>query len=334
MISIIEHIEYLVMSNDCVVVPGWGAFIAQYSASSYAPISGMMWQPSRKIGFNASITHNDGLLANSIVRRHNISYDKACEIIESNISVYRQLIKEGSEIPFGRLGFFSVTAEGNVEFTPFYHETSNDAYYGLRPLSILTLEQIKAKEPDSAQAEAETQEPATVVDADAVATPASWRHWVSSHVVKIAASIAILIGIGLLLSTPIAFRDASQQLASLNMPKVESPKIEQPKGIQGLPAEVNLQKPEATPVKSNTINSFDDFKSYTTGQYYLVVGTLSSQKATYKFLAEHSDMANVAKVQYKRGKYRVYIARSDDYDDLVTKAQRLPDGSYGWVTKD
>ena len=33
MISMIEHIEYLMLSHDCVVVPGFGAFIAQHNES-------------------------------------------------------------------------------------------------------------------------------------------------------------------------------------------------------------------------------------------------------------------------------------------------------------
>ena len=74
MISIVQHIEYLMMYNDCVVVPGWGALIANYAPSQLQ--GDTMLKPRRSIGFNPSITHNDGLLATSIARRHGISYSK------------------------------------------------------------------------------------------------------------------------------------------------------------------------------------------------------------------------------------------------------------------
>ena len=63
MISMIEHIEYLMLSNDCVVVPGFGAFIAQYTSSHNGAQNSTFTSPKRSISFNASINHNDGLLA-------------------------------------------------------------------------------------------------------------------------------------------------------------------------------------------------------------------------------------------------------------------------------
>ena len=69
MFSIIEHIEYLITCHDCVVVPGWGAFIANYDASTYDATKNVMARPRRSIGFNASVSHNDGLLAQSLMRR-------------------------------------------------------------------------------------------------------------------------------------------------------------------------------------------------------------------------------------------------------------------------
>ncbi|MSS17216.1 HU domain-containing protein [Sodaliphilus pleomorphus] len=343
MISIIEHIEYLIMSNDCVVVPGWGAFIAQYSASTYIPIASMLRQPSRKIGFNASITHNDGLLANSIVRRHNISYEQANEIIDSNVAIYRQLLESGSELPFGHMGYFMVNAEGNCEFSPFEHDTTcNDAFFGLAPVSILPLEQLLAQQENRAG------------EAPVVSTTASndeqrqgRRGWFSSRAVKIAASIAMLLALGVLFSTPIAVHN-NQQMASLNVPKVEKPKpaviatpvkhkIVQPQRVQALPVEVKLKtdsKPEAT-TATHRVDDISTLKNDNSGKYYLVICTLSSQKQVDQFFAANAELRNQAKVQQKRGKYRIYIARSNNYGELLEKAQRLP-GKWGtgWVTTD
>jgi hypothetical protein len=62
MYSITRHIEYLVSRHDCVVVPGWGAFIAQYEPARIDAESGLIVPPSRAISFNQSVMHNDGLL--------------------------------------------------------------------------------------------------------------------------------------------------------------------------------------------------------------------------------------------------------------------------------
>lgn len=65
MFSIIEHIEYLMTRHDCVTVPGWGAFIANYSIAEYDAVHEVFTRPCRTIGFNASVSHNDGLLVQS-----------------------------------------------------------------------------------------------------------------------------------------------------------------------------------------------------------------------------------------------------------------------------
>ena len=65
MITITQHIEYLMMYNDCVVIPGWGALIANYASSSVE--SGKVARPGRLIGFNSTISHNDGMLATSLM---------------------------------------------------------------------------------------------------------------------------------------------------------------------------------------------------------------------------------------------------------------------------
>ena len=87
MITITQHIEYLMMYNDCVVVPGWGALIANYAPSQLQ--GDTMLKPRRSIGFNPSITHNDGLLATSIARRHGISYNEACNVIATGVASFK-----------------------------------------------------------------------------------------------------------------------------------------------------------------------------------------------------------------------------------------------------
>ena len=68
MFSITEHIEYLMTRHDCVAIPGWGAFIANYNIARYDEEREVMEHPCRTLGFNAGVDHNDGLLVNSIMR--------------------------------------------------------------------------------------------------------------------------------------------------------------------------------------------------------------------------------------------------------------------------
>ena len=90
MFSIIEHIEYLLTRHDCVVIPGWGAFIANYDTASYDDSRKLMERPHRTIGFNANVNHNDGLLAQSLMRREGLTFDEAMRFITDSVTTFGQ----------------------------------------------------------------------------------------------------------------------------------------------------------------------------------------------------------------------------------------------------
>ena len=77
MISVLDHIEYLTHKHDCVIVPGFGAFISRNSCVKY---NGMISAINRNISFNASVDYNDGLLISSLMRREQISDEIAKNI--------------------------------------------------------------------------------------------------------------------------------------------------------------------------------------------------------------------------------------------------------------
>mgnify|MGYP003287733752 CR=1 FL=1 len=61
--NLARHIELLLRDNDCVILPGFGGFIAHTVPAYYASEEHLYYPPTRNISFNASITMNDGLLA-------------------------------------------------------------------------------------------------------------------------------------------------------------------------------------------------------------------------------------------------------------------------------
>lgn len=104
MISIIEHIEYLVLRHDCVVVPGLGALIAPYSASIDSELE-CIFPPRRSITFNAELVHNDGLLVSSVARRHRLTYDQAAQIVTDCVNAMHYQLQQEGETGLGHLGY-------------------------------------------------------------------------------------------------------------------------------------------------------------------------------------------------------------------------------------
>ena len=311
MISMIEHIEYLMLSNDCVVVPGFGAFIAQYTSSNNCAQNSTFTSPKRSISFNASINHNDGLLANSIAKKALIPYAEALKQIEKSTTICRQALSDGSEVPFGRLGFFISNAEGHIEFIPFHHELANDDFFGLQSFSFPTLAERNAQVATEETVSETYSEPEINIGR---------RNWFSHKAVQIAASIVMLVCLTFALSTPIIVDKPTHQLATLNVPTPTMPKHKVVKT-----EEISLQKQVEAASEKKEANS--------NGRYAIIICSLKKQSQVAQYFQENKDI-NPANVIKKNGYYMIYFNRGDHYQELGKEAKQMPKPyTEFWITQ-
>ena len=311
MISMIEHIEYLMLSNDCVVVPGFGAFIAQYTSINNCAQNSTFTSPKRSISFNASINHNDGLLANSIAKKALIPYAEALKQIEKSTTICRQALSDGSEVPFGRLGFFISNAEGHIEFIPFHHELANDDFFGLQSFSFPTLAERNAQVATEETVSETYSEPEINIGR---------RNWFSHKAVQIAASIVMLVCLTFALSTPIIVDKPTHQLATLNVPTPTMPKHKVVKT-----EEISLQKQVEAASEKKEANS--------NGRYAIIICSLKKQSQVAQYFQENKDI-NPANVIKKNGYYMIYFNRGDNYQELVKEAKQMPKPyTEFWITQ-
>ena len=311
MISMIQHIEYLMLSNDCVVVPGFGAFIAQYTSSRNCAQNTTFTSPKRSISFNASINHNDGLLANSIAKKASIPYAEALKQIEKSTTICRQALSDGSEVPFGRLGFFISNGEGHIEFIPFHHELANDDFFGLQSFSFPTLAERNAQVTTEETVSETYSEPEINIGR---------RNWFSHKAVQIAASIVMLVCLTFALSTPIIVDKPTHQLATLNVPTPTMPKHKVVKA-----EEISQQKQVEAASEKKEANS--------NGRYAIIICSLKKQSQVAQYFQENKDI-NPANVIKKNGYYMIYFNRGDNYQELVKEAKQMPKPyTEFWITQ-
>lgn len=311
MISMIEHIEYLMLSNDCVVVPGFGAFIAQYTSSNNCAQNSTFTSPKRSISFNASINHNDGLLANSIAKKASIPYAEALKQIEKSTTICRQALSDGSEVPFGRLGFFISNGEGHIEFIPFHHEYANDDFFGLQSFSFPTLAERNAQVATEETVSETYSEPEINIGR---------RNWFSHKAVQIAASIVMLVCLTFALSTPIIVDKPTHQLATLNVPTPTMPKHKVVKA-----EEISQQKQVKAVSEKKETNS--------NGRYAIIICSLKKESQVAQYFQENKDI-NPANVIKKNGYYMIYFNRGDNYQELVKEAKQMPKPyTEFWITQ-
>lgn len=323
MISLVQHIEYLMIYNDCVVIPGWGALIANYRPSTVK--GSIMECPQRTIAFNGDINHNDGMLANSLMRRHHMSYEQACSFIADNVTTFRRQLNDNAELAFGHMGYFILNDQKILEFVPMTKCESSDEFFGLSNFEIPAI-----------ASDSNVVSAATIVHADF-----GWR-----EKIKVAASIVAIVGVGLLLSTPVII-DKTTQNASLNVAEVKTNTQQAPSVTTSQVTVKPLHKTTAEDnsfvLIENTKKSNDDLKN--SSQEKTIKEKTKSSDDVYLLAIESCSSSSKAKSMSKRyekkgietqivnrdDKFLIVIAQSDNKRELKKIKKSSHEFKKAWI---
>ena len=318
MISVTEHIRYLLTCHECVIVPGWGAFVSQHVGARLSSDGSELLAPTRVLGFNPEVAHNDCMLASSISRREGINYDAAVALIANEVSMYFHRVDVLGELVMPRIGKFVKSSNGAMLFEPDEDAPIVAASYrGLPNVAVLPVADVSASQP-------EENVPEHVLHVDLR------RRIVAAA--KVAASVAALLGMGVLLSTPVLVDDSSTDFAA-----VMTPKITAPKSAQTLVREITA------PIDSTlvfTLPSTSDSTSLVVKPHvvkeprcYLVIASCETRRRAEKYIAQSGEFG--LRILERDGRYRVYIATGNNAEQAARLkmtdadfARRHPDA---WV---
>ena len=146
MIEINRHIEILLLSNDCVIVPGFGGFMAHHVDARYDGTDNMFLPPLRTVGFNPQLTMNDSLLVLSYVETYDMSYPEALRRIEDEVAEIRQTLENEGKYEVDNVGILSLNEDGNIEFEPYEAGILTPDFYGLGGFDMMPVAQLTAGE--------------------------------------------------------------------------------------------------------------------------------------------------------------------------------------------
>ena len=126
--SISKHINELLYNHNCVIVPGFGAFLTKNIAAS---INNDVFSPPKKtIAFNGMLKENDGLLANRISATDGISYKAALKKIKKDVKTLASSLNVG-EVEIDNIGTLRLNDEKKVQFQPNQNVNFDSRSYGL-----------------------------------------------------------------------------------------------------------------------------------------------------------------------------------------------------------
>ena len=138
--DITAFIRELLFGHDCVIVPGFGGFIGNYTPARIVRESGLFYPPVKQISFNRNLNHNDGLLVGKISESSKVTYGDARNLVDNFVGDLRKKLDRGEKIVFDNIGTFIDNQEGNVLFEPDRNVNYHLDSYGLDSFQCMPLE--------------------------------------------------------------------------------------------------------------------------------------------------------------------------------------------------
>ncbi|MBK7213399.1 MAG: SPOR domain-containing protein [Bacteroidales bacterium] len=141
-----QFITDLLYQNECVIIPGFGGFLTSYLPARIVKESNRFFPPSYQVAFNASLTTNDGLLANHLSKELNVNYREALDIIQDWVETSRRSLQHGQKLELEGLGIVSLSLEGNLNFEPEVRVEFPGNSFGLPSFSAVPVERTGKKD--------------------------------------------------------------------------------------------------------------------------------------------------------------------------------------------
>jgi nucleoid DNA-binding protein len=138
--DITAFIRELLFSHDCVILPGFGGFVGNYTPARIDKDTDTFYPPVKQISFNRNLNHNDGLLIGRISGSSEINYGDARNMADEFVASLRKKLERGEKVRFDKIGTFTNNREGNVQFEPDHDVNYHLGSYGLDSFQFSPLE--------------------------------------------------------------------------------------------------------------------------------------------------------------------------------------------------
>ncbi len=322
-----QHIRYLIGRHDCVIVPGFGAFIVERIPSRIDSETLAVYPSETRIGFNSELIDDDGLLIHSIARKGRMSHPDARRVVEHSVQSLKERLNESEAVEFSGIGSFRLTEDGRKIFSPLLPEEPHVCFLPLLAknagdLHEKDVDEVMTEEFESFDEKLDSADTSADDSAECTRAPLTpvvrvqelpMRIFVS----RVACALVIVIAALLAFVLP-GTEGAYMPVQKASIVPVESLLNIKQKADSVAKVAVKAEKPAKTAEESVSP------KRNETLRFHLIVGTFSSREEAEKFIAANEDsVADLTPIEGRSGMWRVSAASSDERSELQASLNGL-----------
>jgi hypothetical protein len=134
--NLTQDIQNLLYTEPCVIIPGFGGFVSNPKPSEIDTVSKTVKPITNQLAFNAALQTNDGVLANYIKNRCNISFNEALQHIDNFVTQLKDNLNEKRNADIQGIGSFYLNKDNQLLFVPYHSIGFNKVSYGLPILRL------------------------------------------------------------------------------------------------------------------------------------------------------------------------------------------------------
>jgi nucleoid DNA-binding protein len=254
-VEINQYIKELLLLNDCVIIPEFGGFVANYKPATIE--NNQFFPPTKEIAFNNKLISNDGLLITYISDSEGINYFEAKQKLENFVEETQLNLERNRNVYFDGVGYLHYDSHENLQFEPQLKQNLLVESYGLQNFSYEKLYQRQMPKP---AIKVEYKEPVPVI-------------FQKRKLQKLVVAVPLLIAMAL-----IPMKNNKEYLSKSDMGLWEAITQSAPvASVQTQEENVAEFNVEATPA------SVEEFK------YYIIGGSFKSEANANKYLQQLSE---------------------------------------------
>lgn len=141
--ELIQHIEKLLLSSDCVIIPDFGGFVAHYSPAKWVEEDNLYLPPTRVIGFNSQLKLNDGLLTQDYMDTYGTNFADASRMVTKAVDELKYFLHLNGYLDIHGLGEMTQTINNQYTFKPYNDGIMTPDLYALSSFHINYLHEVR-----------------------------------------------------------------------------------------------------------------------------------------------------------------------------------------------
>ncbi|SHI51250.1 HU domain-containing protein [Pseudozobellia thermophila] len=115
----LEHyIKDLLYRYNCVIVPGFGAFLTQERSAVIQEGTNTFYPPSKTVSFNGQLVSNDGLLVSYAAEVQKLSFEEMHQLIREEVLEWKSQLQKGEHLELSDIGTLWMGTEDKIQFQP------------------------------------------------------------------------------------------------------------------------------------------------------------------------------------------------------------------------